>query len=236
MKVLLLAMNSPGYAELAAITDATKDSYARRWGYDSEFIVDATLGGPRGAWRRVELWQEALAKCRWMLFTGTDAAITNPKISLVDRFHLEDTTADFIVSADGNGLQSDSWIMRSCDRTRRFLDRVLMWEDVANNEQDAINIELSKSNSYRSFCHRIGDLKQNGEPIGPEMLEKLELELNRSEVVVKIVPQQLINAYPNQIYGKRIAGGDNQWTPTSFVIHIPGQTNETRIAFLKTIL
>lgn len=236
VRILILSMNSAGYQALADITDPTKWAYADRWGYDYSCIVDEGLSGPRNAWRRVDLWREALNQTDFIFFTGTDAAITNPKISLADRFSLYDTPADLIVSADGNGLQSDAFILRSSPKTKAYLERVLAWEGLCRNEQDAMSIELSGANSYGAFCGRVGNLRQNGEPPSEDLLAKLEVELNKSEIVVKIVPQKLINAYPNQLYGGRIAGGQNQWEHGDFCLHIPGQTNATRIQFLKSIL
>lgn len=226
MKILLLTLASDGYAALAAITEPTKFLYAQKWGYDFRALRHVDL--KRIAWERPEFWLRLLAECDWLFFTGSDVMITNPAISLRDRFSLDDNPADFIFAADGNGLNSDSWIMRNCPATVGFLQRVLAWEGRVNNEQDAMGIELARARNYVDFALRIGDLRKEGEPPSLELLTRLQVNLSRSDVRVMIMPQRAINAYPHEHYG-HTNDLPHSWQPGDFVLHMPGKTLEYRI-------
>ena len=234
-------MNSTEFQDLADITDCTKAFYAARWGYESQFRVDDQLAGPRGSWRRVELWLSYLRMeaWNWMFFTGTDAAIINHEKSIEKLFELSRTPYDLFISADGNGINSDSWIMRNCQNTRKLLYDMLRWEGLANNEQDALNLCLSKCSSYHAFTQRVGNLRQGGEPPSIELLQKLERELNKSDVYVNIVPQVILNAYANELYSPypQATKSPNQWSrERSLVLHLPGVDQKRRIEYFNKIL
>lgn len=230
-------MNSPAYAELAAITNPSKIAHAERWGDKFLHIVDKALGGHRGAWRRPELWLRTLREKGDIFFLGADAAITNIELPLCRLYMTgpDGITPDLIISADGNGLQSDSFIMRSNERTIKFLEDVLKWEGYAANEQDAMNIVLSGSNSVYNYGAKVGLIKREGEPPPQHILDQVEVALNGSRVRVRLVPQADINAYENSLYGGS-KNASNQWTPSSFVCHLPGLPNSVRIPFFKSIL
>ena len=186
----------------------------------------------RGGWERPESWLKNLQECDYLFFTGCDAMITNHDKSLEERFDLD---ADFIFAADGNGLQSDSWIMRRSPATIEFLEKVLALEGKCNNEQDALSIVLSGHKDYASFCASLPKLYQGARPSDLELRQMLEGSLNKTDVKVKIVSQREINAYPLAIYG-----GSNEdpesWHPGDFVCHTPGKSLEERIAYMPTLL
>lgn len=230
-------MNSPAYAELAAITNPSKIAYAERWGDKFIHIVDKALGGHRGAWRRPELWLKTLREKGDIFFLGADAAITNIELPLCRLYMTgpDGITPDLIISADGNGLQSDSFIMRSNERTIKFLEDVLSWEGYAANEQDAMNIVLSGSNSIYNYGAKVVHLRRDGDPPTVPILKDLETALNGSPVRVRLVPQREINAYPHSCYngtGKE----PHSWRPGDFICHMPGLPNSVRIPFFKSIL
>lgn len=221
---LVCTASSEEYAPLAAITQPTKEVYAQKWGYD--FHAFHHIQYNRMGWERVDFWVRALdliGSGGWIFFTGCDAMITNKNIPLENFVQSTRYTGgiDFIIAADGNGLQSDSFLLKNNFITRKFLEDVQKQEGRANNEQDAISVALSKMPDYSSFAKSLGDLKQEGEPPPSELIYKLEVHLNRSSVDVGIMPQRSINAYPLDLYGGSL-DMSHSWQPGDFVCHTPG--------------
>jgi hypothetical protein len=229
--IRLLTISSDEFLPLAAITSPTKRDYARKWGY--EFVQGRHVDVSRASWERAEQWLSNLRECDVLFFTGCDAMITNHSLPLQERFDLE--AADFIFAADGNGLQCDSWIMMSNERTVAYLEELRKYEGRENNEQDALSVILSGSKDYSSFCGGFGQFTQGGFPMNDEERDRLQLALNQSRVKVKIVSQRELNAYPHDLYG-----GSNEmpwsWQPGDFVCHAPGHSLKTRIEYLPTLL
>lgn len=210
---------------LADITLPGKLAYTQRHGYGFEHITH--LEGRDIAWDRPVRWLQELSKLKeneWLFWTGCDAFVTNPSIKLESRI---DNGKDFICSADYNILQSDSWLLRNCSRTRRWLGRVIAWEGMANDEQEAMNIELSRHVSMKDFLTAVGK---------PPCEGKLQRELNGQDVRVKLIPQEKINAYPMEFYPHGMQNDGTVWKPGCFIAHLPCKTLEFRIEATKKIL
>lgn len=228
MSIRVFTACSPEYLPLGNITALGKRDYAIIHGYDFAERIHGPTDGI--AWERVVFWLEELKKTEWLWFSGCDVAVTNKCLPLPI-----DPACDFIFAADGNGLQSDSWLMRNCPATRDFLEMVLRWRGRANNEQDAMSVVLSGARDYNDFTREAGDLRCDGEPVSEGVLRRLEIALNRSPVKCKIVSQRVLNAYPFECYG-----GNNDhpisWHPGDFVAHLPGKTLAYRLNMFPKLL
>lgn len=222
MKTLVFSSHSKEFQSLADLTFPSKARYAKMWGYD----LGHRLHGPAPtiAWERPKFWREALDHCECLFFTGADIAITNVWIPVAQLTGI-DADADFYFAVDHHGLQSDSWIMRSNDRTKAFLDRVVRMEGKCNNEQDAMQIILSGYLDY-------GSLRRVVDGNSHEPTDKLfQRELNRSEVKVCVLPRRAINSLPHVHYGGT-GQEPHSWHRGDFVLHMPGKTLEYRLKYM----
>ena len=221
--IKLVTANSVGYSRLAAITAPGKQQYCDRWGFTFSHQIHPD---PVTCWDRPRIWFEELNTSEWIFWTGCDVLITNHTID-VRKFMTDDV--DFVFAADGNGLQCDVFLLRSTPDTRAFMSRVLNHRYVGTaNEQDALNIELSGAKNYSEFCGRVGNLKQGGEPPAWGLIEKLEHELQKSLIRVRIVPQRELNAYPHRLYGGT-GEEPHSWMPGDFILHAPGIPLDKRL-------
>ncbi len=138
--------------------------------------------------------------------------------------------------SDGNGANVDAWLLRECEQSFDFLEKVASLEGKVAHEQDAIVHVLSTNppewrRNIRSF--------QNGFRPGwyptDELLEIVRDEFNQSPLRVKIVPQRELNAYPMKYYGY---SGTEWWSwhPGDFACHMVARSLEERISGFKEIL
>jgi hypothetical protein len=223
----LLTGWSKEYEPLADITFPGKVLYASKHGYQIKWFThtnEKTM-----PWNRPLQWLTALQSIGendWLFFTGCDAAITNSGIKLES---LIDDSKDLIASTDYSDLQGDSMLIRNSERTRRWLGRVLAWEGLCFNEQEAMTAELSEHLDYRRYLR---SLKERG--IGRD---NVEIELNNQDVCVKLLPQKLINAYPMEFYAQgEITNDGTFWEPGDFIAHMACRSLECRIENIPKIL
>lgn len=224
MSIKILTSNTIEYKPLADITFPTKAAYAELWGFDLEQKIHTPKNLP---WERVKFWREALDSCKVLLFTGADVMITNKYIPIGNL--MADIDKDFYFAVDHNGLQSDSWIMRSNTTTRHFLDEVLLLEGNCANEQDAMQIILSRQKDY-------GALRRSVDGNGTMSRDQFySLEMNNTPVRCKILNRREINAMPYSHYG----GTGNEpysWQGGDFVLHMPGKSLEYRVEHMPAYL
>ncbi len=222
-EIRILSAASASYQSLAEITWPTKVNYASTWGhsYVHEFHkpLHHEVGGhgSRFPWDRVEHWQRHLTGSNWLLFLACDVAITNQSIDITT---IIDDSYDFICCSDGSGLNADAWLLRECDNSFKFLEKVLSYEGILAHEQDAMVHAMSTNPpewraNIRSF--------QNGRRPAfyptDELMDIVRDEFNQSPLRVKIIPQRQLNAYPMQYHG-----GTGQewwsWHPGDFACHM----------------
>lgn len=223
--ITMLTCWSEEYAPLAKITQEGKIKYAIKHGYLSQDRFHPTKNI---AWDRPIRWLEILSSLpedEWMFFTGADVILTNHSIKLEN---LIDKTKDFICASDCDQPQSDSWLMRNCPRTRRFLGRVISYEGKVNDEQEAICVALSRYSNYKDYCEAI---QMTG-----VFTKQVERELNGSDVKVKVISQKLINAYALEHYDFPIQNDGSKWELGDFVAHLPCKSMEYRMEHLKKML
>ncbi len=239
-KLRILSAASESYEPLRSITWPTKVAYAERWGHSLAHETHEPLNhepnysGGRFPWDRVDHWRKHLRSSPgWLLFSACDVAITNQSIDITC---LIDESCDFIVCSDGNGLNADSWLMRECDASFKFLEDVASFEGKAAHEQDAIvhvlsNTPLDQRHKIRTFQ----DQTRVGWFPTPELLTIAQEEWNRTLLRVKIVPQRQLNAYDAETYG---IWGEHWWSwhPGDFCCHMVARSLDERIRHLSRIL
>lgn len=217
------------YMPLSALTSPPKLAYAMKNGYN--FIPCLHAQPHRVSWERVDIWKKCILAADWMFFTGCDATITNLDIKL-ESFISDDV--DFIFAVDGCGLQSDSWIMRNCEATKRLLEKIGEQEGKLQNEQDAMTLELSDEKIMENHLSTLPEPRRDGGvPASQDLIRFLNTSLNRSPVRCKIVSQRQLNAYPIKHYG---GTGEEEWSwkEGDFVCHLPGKSLDYRLnAFSK---
>jgi hypothetical protein len=229
-KLRILSMATPSYFPLKDLTWPGKEAYAEKWGHES---VHETHSEPYALWERPKLWLKNLPRSNWMLFSACDVGITNQDIDISE---LIDESCDFIVCSDGNGFNADSWLLRECEESFKFLNTVMAMECRVGNEQDAMVHAMSTNlpewrQNIRSF--------QNGKRPGfyptEELMEIVRDEFNQSPLRVKIVPQRQLNAYPMKCHG---GTGEEWWSwhPGDFCCHVVAKPLDYRIQAFKEIL
>jgi hypothetical protein len=221
MNIRLISACSPAYKPLADITEPTKKAYAEQWGYQYESHIDPIYANP---WNRPVYWKKRLEDVgvgNYIFFTGTDAAITNPNIPLEDILG-DEVWPDLFFSVDHNGLQSDSFIMRSSERSLQLMAKVIALQAVCANEQDALQVALSGYKNYgelRVQWDRQSDLS---------LTAFFEKELSKAYLRCKVVPNRILNALPIEYYGGT-GKEPHGWSPSSLILHMPGKDMEFRL-------
>lgn len=239
-RLRILSASSESYFPLRDVTWPTKVAYAERWGHSLAHETHQPLGhepngqGSRFPWDRVDHWRKHLHDCSgWLLFSACDVAITNASIDIAS---LIDDNSHFIVCSDGNGFNADSWLLKECPESFRFLDKVAELEGKVAHEQDAIVHVLSNTPlDQRSKIRTFQDHTRVGWFATPELTTIAQEEWNRTELRVNIVPQRQLNAYDAETYGLY---GDHWWSwhPGDFCCHMVARSLEERIHHFKRIL
>lgn len=143
MSVLVCTAFSDLYEPLHNITAPSKRAYAKKWGLTYVEYKHTTVDW-RLCQQRVLFWRRGLySTSGWLLFTGSDVAITNYQIPPTQWI---DDNYDFIIAKDRNGLQCDVFYLRSNARTIHFLNEVSKCITPHYNEQEALVDLLPKMN------------------------------------------------------------------------------------------
>lgn len=231
MNFCVLTACSFEYEALAKITRPFKEAYALSEAYD--FFSFAHSNPKRIAWERVSMWKAMLPCCDWLFFTGCDVMLTNSTVKLES---FVDNKSDFIFSIDRNGMQSDSFLLRNCEESIDFLNKVAALEGKIPNEQHAMDLVLSGEPILSNFLASMpAHDPKFGTSATPWLLDCLRKALNKSSLRCKIVKQRELNAYPEQLYGG--TGKESwSWHPGDFVCHLPGKSLEERIDFFSKLL
>ena len=226
----ILSMCTPSYNSLRDVTWPTKAAYAAKWGHS---ITHETHLEPYDLWERPKLWRENLHHSGWLLFSACDVAITNQNIDIAN---LIDDHSEFICCSDGNGLNADSWLMKECYNSLKFLDDVIAMQGKAIHEQDAmVHVMAATSLSERYKIKPFQDGSRIGWFATHDLMELAKREFNQSPLRVKVVPQRQLNAYDAETYG---ISGDHWWSwhPGDFCCHMVARTLDERIHHFKRIL
>ena len=215
MKIALACAYSHNYMPLAELTwERNKKVYAEKYGYYAENKIYQQSNIPVG-WQKIihikELFSDTSKNISWVWATGCDSMITNFDIDIAS---IVDDNYHFIISADINELNADSFLIRNSPEGREYLDFL-----------------LSKMND--PIC-------MNQPPVGNGRFEQGAMVDNYEQWkhIIKVVPQRTFNSYdysylawqPPQIDK---TGNHGNWMQGDFLIHWPAMTLPRRIKYAE---
>lgn len=120
------------YADLAAITDKSKQEYCNIHGYKFFVLTELKYSTIVG-FNKIHFTLELLKKhpeIEWILFSECDAMITNLTIKIEDRI---DNDYHFIIPVDRLNLNSGNFLVRNSEQGRAYLQMILDKESEYQN-------------------------------------------------------------------------------------------------------
>jgi hypothetical protein len=215
MTVAIVSCHNQSYIPLANLTwDKNKKLYAERHGYLAECKVWENRNNPPG-WEKMlhvkELFSDPNKHISWAWVTGCDSLITNFDIPITT---IIDDNYHFIISADINELNADSFLIRNSPEGNEYLDFLLskMKDPICMNQPPNGNGRFEQGamvDNYEDWKH-----------------------------IIKVVPQRTFNSYdysylpwePPQIDK---TGNHGNWMHKDLLIHWPAMLLERRIKFAE---
>lgn len=211
MRVAIVSAGSPDYAELAAVTQPTRNAYAMKHGYDSwYFETPPNMGDACKKKAYDQLWGKGYDVMVWC---DLDSAVMNSDILVEDICErwmgynpanggFYPMSPYFLWSYDHAGPNSGVYIVRFTSQGRLWMDRAYATM-LENGLADETAMEiLATTHPFYSW--------------------------------VLACPGTVLNSYdPAWYYGDRYTHEVNQYKPGNFIIHYPGYPNEKRIPELR---
>jgi hypothetical protein len=112
------------YADLAAITDRSKQEYCNIHGYKFFVLTEfkySTIVGFNKIHFALELFKQH-PEIEWLLFSECDAMITNLTIPIEERI---DNDYHFIIPVDRLNLNSGNFLVRNSEQGRTYLQMII---------------------------------------------------------------------------------------------------------------
>jgi hypothetical protein len=148
-----------------------KQNYANKYNYtfiNYNYSLDANRPIP---WSKILIIQKHLKDAEWIFWTDADSLIMNDKIKIET---LIDNNYNFILSRDFNNYNTGQFLIKNCDWSFDFLDRVYKkdiyinhswWEQMAiidildNNSSDYNHTKIIPQNKINSYIdnYKSGD-------------------------------------------------------------------------------
>jgi len=120
MNLKLVSPCSASFREIGRLTEPSKIALSHRWNMQVAF-PDYPHAETDHGWGRINIMQEQLRNCDWMLFMGADTMPINHRI---DPRSFIPEEGDIAVAFDDNGLQSDVMFLRNCGIVHLLFDTV----------------------------------------------------------------------------------------------------------------
>lgn len=212
MKYVVTTLHTPDWQEFADVTDANKREYCARHGYafytkNDKWNTRMHTGTPdieemgyEWGFERAYAFKEAFEahpECEWVLFSDTDAMITNKTIELdrvVDnRFHV-------ILPADINGTNCGNILIKNSEIGRGFVQSMIGAIPAYRHNPMAENQwiqEMAISTYWKKYIK-----------IVPQRI------LNSYDFT--------LYQFPKHTGTKDVLGVDGQWQKGDFILHIVG--------------
>lgn len=135
------SINTPDYQDLADLTDAPKQEYCDRHGYEFHVLKD-TRYSPIMGFNKIHYVLDLFKQrpdIEWLLFSECDAMVTNLTIRIEDKI---DNDYHFIVPVDRLNINSGNFLARNSEEGRAYLQMIAdleeTYKDVAWAEQQVI--------------------------------------------------------------------------------------------------
>ena len=214
MKIALLCAYDHSYDELGKLTwDNNKALYAQRHGYLANKKIWSKRGIPPG-WEKMVHLKEFLmsSEVDWAWVTGCDSMITNFNI---DVRSLIDNQYHFMITADINGINADSFFLRNSKEGHQYLDVLL-----AKAQDSKYMLQ-----PWQGGC---GYFEQGA------MTDTYE----QWKSIIKVFPQRAFNSYDYSYLGTPppqidVTGNAGNWMQGDLLIHFPAMTLQRRIVYVK---
>ena len=211
----VVSMSTSNIKDLSDLTDAPKQEYCQRHGYEFFNIGDDEIGTMTEPWSFSMDWHkpnyvlELFNKrpdIEWALVTEADATITNLTIPMEDKV---DNDFHCIVPVDRLNINSGNLLIRNSEQGRAYLQAMI---------NDGANYLTNTTNN----------------PIFGLQLWIVDT-IDKFADIVKIVPQKYMNSYERDIYdycdvSTDIMGTSGLWTQGDWIVHWPGIRHEVRLA------
>lgn len=216
-----------GYADL---TNATKQAYCDKYGHRFRYLnLDVPFDafalyeeyGMNPYWKLVYaliVVSKTADEGDWLCLSGADSFIPENAPDVAGLINaLIFFSPYLIISKDPNGLNNSGMLIRNCE-----------WSRILLNQWWAMRGE-APGRTYEVYNHgRLHTWFEQAALI--LLLQDEDLEAYRH---IKYIDQSIINAYPEELYGK-IPNGNV--TDQSLFVHLPNRTTEQRVEYLQNIL
>jgi hypothetical protein len=196
-------------AALGTLTAPNKADYCRRHGYAWLPFREGFDSSRPVAWSKILFLRRHLADYDWLMWSDVDSAITNPALGLES---LVKRAGDLLITRDGTGLNSGSFLIRNCAWSHRFLQAA--WE-CPDTDDYRRHFEITTDRMWENRAFLL---------LAPAPAHRAH---------VRVIPQRQLNSYPPEFSaphpGSAHAEGD-------FVVHLPGLDESTRLRVLRHYL
>lgn len=211
MKIAVVTAGSPDFAELASITVPSKQRYAEKWGYSFFRFESKKEDGDKCKFDAyMQLRDKGYDVCFW---SDDDALVMNSDWRIEDILHYEmgydptvsmDKDIHFLWGWDGAGPNSGVYFARFTPQAYHFMDRYT------------------------------ATMLENGLGDNTAMIQTMLIPPFNQ--YVKCIRGTLFNAYDYAFYGWDKYGYSqmiNKYEPGSFMLQMPGISNDIRIPELR---
>ena len=126
------SINTADYQDLANLTDAPKQEYCDRYGYEF-FVLKETKYSPIMGFNKIHYVLDIFKQrpdIEWLLFSECDATITNLTIQIEDKI---DNDFHFIVPVDRLNINSGNFLARNSEEGRAYLQMIVDLEETYKN-------------------------------------------------------------------------------------------------------
>lgn len=230
MKSVLLTHASAEYAALADLGEADKLEWCKRWNFDYLRLGDGYAA--KGA-NRPAMWLDTLKRYDRMLFMGADTLITNLNID-PDSLEVPEHY-DIAIAADGYGINCDVFMIDRNEETMYVLAYLReIGDKMGENEQEALAAGMADFLHYSEIKKLCGELRDGGAPASDRLKDCLIAIFNEGPLVVNLVDQRKLNAYPFGEYPNTKM--NTSWHIGDFVFHCPGMEYHKRLRAMQNAL
>lgn len=121
------SLHNADYYDLANLTDASKQEYCARHGYQL-FILNDLKYSPIVGFNKIHYTLDLFEQqpdIEWLLFSECDAVITNHTVRIEDKI---DNDYHFIVPVDRLNINSGNFLARNTQQGRAYLEMILSKE------------------------------------------------------------------------------------------------------------
>jgi hypothetical protein len=215
MKIAQVSLNDENYIPLSNITfHDNKVHYCARHGYEAilktgDFKLSPMpkmLSFEKIAWI-IDLFEEK-PYLDWIHWTGADTLVTNFNTKLED---IIDDTYHFIICADINELNADSFLVKNSRVGLGFLKWIMSVKDIYEKR------DWQEQWAMIDFYHQA--------PCGKD--------------IIKVLPQRVMNSYLYELYEHYKntphvdkTGQPGTWQPGDFMLHLPAVSLRDRIRLM----